>query len=322
MTTIVAVLLPLAFAVDSGAADWECLAPLPEPNGGCIVGAAGDDIVVLGGTNWRNETKHWLKTIWRYDSPTNTWKRAGELPEAIAYAPTAQAGGGFYFAGGSDGVRTHRSLQFVDETARVRTVAPLAFPMMYTSAAMANGAIYVAGGGTDPAALSTWTNAFRSIDPATGRITSLPEYPGGRLAHVALIAVGDELFAFTGSSFDSGRKEVVNSSAAFAFSIKAQAWRPLKPFPFAVRGLSAVNLDGGHIYLAGGYKNDSEEFTAEAYIFDIAAGRYTVARPLPYRAMTSLVKSGEWLYCLGGEDRKKHRTNAVFRIRWKELLPR
>jgi hypothetical protein len=64
-----------------------------------------------------------------------------------------------------------------------------------------------------------------------------------------------------------------------------------------------------------------EEFTAEAFIYDTAADQYTVAPPLPYRAMASLVKSGDWIYCLGGEDRKKHRTDAAFRIQWKELLP-
>jgi hypothetical protein len=34
----------------------------------------------------------------------------------------------------------------------------------------------------------------------------------------------------------------------------------------------------------------------------------------------SLVKSGDWLYCIGGEDRKRHRTDAIYRIRWRELL--
>jgi hypothetical protein len=36
----------------------------------------------------------------------------------------------------------------------------------------------------------------------------------------------------------------------------------------------------------------------------------------------TLIRNGEWLYCLGGEDRKRHRTDAVFRIRWQELLSR
>ena len=45
------------------------------------------------------------------------------------------------------------------------------------------------------------------------------------------------------------------------------------------------------------------------------------AAPLPLRALVSLVVAGEYLYCLGGEDRKKQRTDSVFRIRWKELLP-
>jgi hypothetical protein len=30
--------------------------------------------------------------------------------------------------------------------------------------------------------------------------------------------------------------------------------------------------------------------------------------------MVTLVKLGNWVYCLGGEDRKRHRSAAVHRI--------
>ena len=99
-------------------------------------------------------------------------------------------------------------------------------------------------------------------------------------------------------------------------------WEKLAPLPYAVRGLTACALDGRRILLAGGYKNDAEEFTDEAFVYDINTGKYTPTQPLPYKAMVSLVKVGDWIYCLGGEDRKKHRTDAVFRIKWKELLNR
>ena len=319
---LISILSMLASGMSVIAAGWERLAPLPEPNAGCVAGTVGDDVIVLGGTNWRDDTKHWLKAVWRYDSATKTWRSAGELPNAIAYAPTAQSGDGFYFAGGSDGTVSHRSLQMVDAKLQVRTVARLDAPVIYTFATFAGGRFYFAGGGTDPADLSTWGNSFRSVEPATGRITALPVYPGGRVAHVVLVSADEDLFAFTGAAFDAAKKEVVNSNAAFVFSLKTQLWRPAKAFPFSVRGLSGMNLDGRHIYLAGGYKNDAEEFTADAFIYDIATGRYIAAPSLPYRAMVSLVKCGEWLYCLGGEDRKKHRTDAAFRIRWRELLPR
>lgn len=96
----------------------------------------------------------------------------------------------------------------------------------------------------------------------------------------------------------------------------------MRPLPYPIRGITAVALDDRRILLAGGYKDDDTGFVADALLYDTQSGEYSPTTPLPYAAMVSLVKSGDWLYCLGGEDRKKHRSDAVFRIRWKELLPR
>ena len=115
---------------------------------------------------------------------------------------------------------------------------------------------------------------------------------------------------------------VANLSAAHTFNITTGRWEKLAPLPSAVRGITGLALDDSRILLAGGYKNDAEEFTDEAFLYDIISGKYSATQPLPCKAMVSLVKLGEFVYCLGGEDRKKHRTDATFRIRWKELLPR
>ncbi|MBL9214577.1 MAG: hypothetical protein JNG83_03780, partial [Opitutaceae bacterium] len=89
-------------------------------------------------------------------------------------------------------------------------------------------------------------------------------------------------------------------------------WRPLAPLPQAVRGLSVVAIDAGRLYLAGGYAND--QFSAQGLIYDIATDRYLPAVALPYAAMVTLLPCGEYLYCLGGEDRAKHRSAAAYRI--------
>ena len=81
-------------------------------------------------------------------------------------------------------------------------------------------------------------------------------------------------------------------------------------------------LDDHRIYIAGGFGGEPEAFHREAFIYDMKTDTYAGASALPYAASVALVKLDDWLYCLGGEDRKKHRTDAAFRIRWKELLPR
>jgi N-acetylneuraminic acid mutarotase len=133
-------------------------------------------------------------------------------------------------------------------------------------------------------------------------------------------AVGNRLFVFGGGRWDPMAKTVVNHSTAYAYSVAARRWDTLPPLPYPVRGMTAAALDERHIFLAGGYRNDDIEFVTDAFIFDVETKVYAPTKALPYAAMVNLVKSGDWLYCLGGEDRKKHRTDAAFRIPWQDLL--
>jgi hypothetical protein len=47
---------------------------------------------------------------------------------------------------------------------------------------------------------------------------------------------------------------------------------------------------------------------------------YREAKPLPYAAMVALVKCEGFVYCIGGEDKMKSRTDKFFRIPVAELL--
>ena len=80
-------------------------------------------------------------------------------------------------------------------------------------------------------------------------------------------------------------------------------------------------LDDRRILLAGGYKNDTDGFTNETFIFDTAAKTYTPAPALPIRSMVALVVHDGHVYSLGGEDRKQHRSAECFRIAIKALAP-
>ena len=134
-------------------------------------------------------------------------------------------------------------------------------------------------------------------------------------------AIGGRLFVFGGARWDPTQSTVVNHRTAHAYSVAERRWQTLPPLPHPGRGLNAVVLDDHHILIAGGYRSNDVEFVADTYLFNVETLTYTPSTPLPYAGMVGLVKSSEWLYCLGGEDRKKHRSDAAFRIRWQELLP-
>ncbi len=302
------------------AATWEALSPLPEPNGGFVCGAIGEDVVIAGGTNWKDGSKHWLDRIWVYEPARKAWRAAGRLPVALAYGVTGQTPGAFWFAGGSDGKETHRQLWRMDSKFIVTPVAKIEPRLVYSSGAVLAGKLLAVAGAADQAKVDTLTNAAFSFDLQGGAVQRLTDLPSAGIITGTAAACGGRLFVFSGAHWDGVAKTVVNTAAAFAFSPKSGRWDKLAPVPFAVRGLTAVALDDRHLYLAGGYKNEAEAFTAEAFIFDTQTGTYRPTAPLPYRAMVGLVVAGDWLYCLGGEDRMKHRSDAAYRLRWKSLL--
>jgi N-acetylneuraminic acid mutarotase len=318
---LISILCTFALTMTAIAAGWERLAPLPEPNGGFISGAVDGRIVVAGGTNWRDDVKHWLTRIHAYDPATNAWRETGTLAGPLAYAAAGEHAGALWFGSGTSGKKTQLTVGNIDRSLAAKSAFTLGSGFVLAGGAVIGSSLYVLGGTDDMDHLERATNSFASVDLRTGRTTKLAEYPEPGFFTGASAACGDRFFAFGGARWDATANTVANLSSAHAFNTMSGRWEKLAPLPAAIRGITAVALDDSHILLAGGYKNDAEEFTDEAFIYDIASGKYIATRPLPYRSMVSLVKLGDWLYCLGGEDRKKHRSDAAFRIRWKELLP-
>lgn len=315
---LVAVSSPVALAASSGG--WQRLAPLPVGNGGFVSAALNGEIVIAGGTTWKDDTKSWLDQIWIYDPARNAWRDGGRLPVALAYATTGTDRSSLWFAGGSSGTSTHLVLWKMEPGGAVRRSATLERGFVYGSGAVIGSTLYTVGGSDDQSKLDHITNAFHGINLRTGALTRLPNYPEAGLSTGTAAAIGDRLYVFGGAQWDPAKATVVNHSAAHVYATNAKAWTPLPPLPHPGRGITAVTLDDRHILLAGGYRNDEVEFVRDAFIFDVQTSVYTATGPLPYAAMVALVQSGDWLYCLGGEDRKKHRTDAVHRIRWRELL--
>jgi N-acetylneuraminic acid mutarotase len=279
-------------------AQWEQLPPLPEPNGGFVCGHEKGKIVVIGGTNWEGGTKNWLNKKQFYDVELKSWHVSPTFHHTVAYAVPAQLSAEFLSCmGGFDGV-----------SARGKERAVLA------SGGILPGYNILVGGTKDPADLSQMSRQTWRLYYGMKRMA---DYPGKPFAIAASAVLGDELFVFGGANYESETKNVVNTDVAYAFSPSKNVWRPLKTLDRAKRGLSAVTLDENHIYIAGGYR---EDFTAEAVIYDVKADSYRKAIPLPYAAMVGLVKMGEHVYCLGGEDKKQSRTDKFFRIPVVELL--
>lgn len=276
---------------------WEQLPPLPEPNGGFVCGHQDGKIVLIGGTNWKDGKKHWLSKRHTFDPANKSWNTDPKVDVTVAYAVSMQSERGFSFACGFDGTKARR---------------------IPTGVLAAGGKVsryqVIVGGTNDPANIS---GLCRDVWILSKNDRRAADYPGKPVATAASTAVGSELFVFGGMNCDSGSKTPLNTDEAYAFTPMRNTWRTLKVLPWRARGLSAVTLDENHIYIAGGYR---EDFTAEAVIYEVKADSYRKAPSLPYAAMVGLVKMGEHVYCLGGEDKKQSRTDKFFRLPVAELL--
>ncbi|MFN0078087.1 MAG: Kelch repeat-containing protein [Prosthecobacter sp.] len=298
-------------------AQWEALPALPEPNGGFICGVAGGRIVVAGGTNWEGGKKNWLKTVHLFDEERRQWSTRADWEVKRAYGVCFQDDRGMLIAGGSDGaspVRCLVSLDGVNQGMTKDNDLPANFVL---SAGGRVGKKFYVVGGTDDAANIAGITGTTHVISSSGKAERLADYPGKPFAVAASAVVGEGLFVFGGMNYDEASKAPVNATEAHAFSPAKNSWRKLEPLAVANRGLTAVTLDERHIYLAGGYTDD---FTADAVIYDVKADSYRKAKPLPYAAMVALVKHEGFIYCLGGEDKKQSRTDKFYRIPVAELL--
>lgn len=317
--TVTAALLLAASPV---MAQWQKLPPMPEASGGFTCGTDGAGIVVMGGTNWKDGAKHWLQTISRFDPTTMRWDSVGKLDEPLAYAACSarQSDGALIILGGSNGKAPAQTIIVVAKTVPSPEPAPALPRQIVLSAGGVIGDAFIVAGGTDDAAnIGGFTSRAFAWDLKKKTITALPDYPGRPFGMAATAVLGEELFVFAGANWNETSKGVADATESHAFSKATGQWRKLKPYPLAARGPTAVALDERRIYIAGGCGGEPEGFLSAAFIYDRQTDSYTMAPPLPYSATVGLVRLEGFVYCCGGEDAMKSRTNAAWRIREEDL---
>jgi N-acetylneuraminic acid mutarotase len=293
---------------------------MPVANGGFIGGVLGEDLVVAGGTNWKDGTKHWLDGIWAFDTTRKAWREAGHLATPCAYAAHGTDAQGIFFASGRRGEKAPASLEKIDLPFTVQTIARDTPAVVSCASALLDSELWIIGGSREAIPDATMTNACFAIDTRTGKTRRLADLPVPSFSSGAAAVCGGRIFVFGGARWDPATNAVANLRTTFAWSAQAKRWEALAPYPFAARGCTAVALDERFLYIAGGYNNDLDGFTAEACLFDTKHGQFKKAKALPHRAITTLLRSGDFIYCLGGEDQKKHRSAAVWRISSQALL--
>ncbi len=299
---------------------WQKMPPLPEPNGGFVAGEQNGRVVVLGGTNWRGGVKCYLQDIYALDPGEGKWTKTGLLFEPIAYAVSGSVDGHLVWAGGTSSGPGVKRVGATDALAPMSVAENLPDRVVLSAGGVMGDEMVFVGGTDEVSDLTHFTRATFSRNVKSGKITNQPEFPGKPFGTAGSAVMGDRLFVFGGANWDSDKGMVVNTADGYAFSLTKREWKQIASLPFAARGIAAIALNDRFVYLVGGYKNDVEEFSGETFFYDTETDRYLAGPPAPYRGMVGLVVCDGFLYCLGGEDRKKSRTDQCWRIEVRELL--
>jgi len=300
-------------------AGWETIPPLPAPNGGFACGVVGKKIVVIGGTNWKDGTKQWLDGIRVFDLKMHEWETHGKLSHPLAYAAVANWNGDLVIAGGTTGVQSCKEVWRVDRLLKFTTIGELKEDAVLAAGGVIGKDILILGGCADPSKLTGFHGRGVRLNLDGDGISPLQPPGAVPFALSASTVLGREWFVFGGVTSNSVN-DVANLSAAWSFDPRKNAWRGLRPFPIAVRGAAAVKLGKHHILIAGGFGGQPEGMSAAAFIYNAKRDAYTKTMDLPIPALVGLVRAGDFVYSLGGEDKARHRTDACFRVKVAELL--
>ena len=303
----------------NGLADWESLPAMPSPNGGFACGVTGGKIVVLGGTNWKEDAKQWLDSIWTFDPKKPKWETRGKLPHPLAYAVTATWEGDLLIAGGTDGSRPRQEVWRIGPSLKLRQAGHLSEAAVLAAGGVLWDKLYILGGCADPAKLEGLRRGGERLDLRSGGLAALSQPGEPAIGLAAGLVLESELFIFGGL-----RPEPLNSytnlNAAWALDPARGEWRKLAPYPLLLHGSAAVDLDHHRILIAGGHGGSPPRFSAAAFIYDRRQDSYVKTIDLPFAGIVGLVRAGDSVYVLGGEDNLKHRSAACARVKVAALL--
>ena len=287
-------------AVATGAARWRPEASLPRRRDEPKSIRRGDEIWIIGGAVPDDGEVGSLADVIAFDPATSGYRRMPSLPEPLDHVAAGAYRGDVLVAGGYTATRSSARAWRYSAARRAWSRAPaLPRPSAAPGSAMLGSRLYVAGG----TAISSFApdilerrplGDLDAYDFRTGRWTKLAPMPTPR-HHVALVALGGQLYAIGGRSQGD-----FSSAAVERYDPRSNTWTSLRAMPQGVGGPAAAAA-GGRIIVAGGGDDAERWITPASWSFDPAGDRWTRLGDLREpRHGAALTVAGGRAYLMGG----------------------
>ncbi len=322
---------------------WSNLPPLPHGFGGMFA-AESEGVLLAGGGSrfplrplWAGGGKVFGNAVYTLSSPQGTWRELPlRLPMPVAHAASAPWRGGVLLAGGVNAFGPRREVWHVrlhNGALQVEPLVPLPHPLVFATASVAGGVLYVVGGQSPGLSMGRQCWAL-PLEPGRGptvwrRMADLPG-PGGILMVAG--SDGEAVFIFGGLALNPLRP----LADAYRLTPGLNRWEALAPLPAprVAAASPAPRLANGSFWVAGGYEavfpgpaQEHPGFSRATFRYQPRGNQWTPGPFLPpprgrppslpgaepvVAAPAVLWQGG--VYFISGETRPSLRTPAVFGV--------
>ncbi|KAM9838698.1 kelch-like protein 31 [Aulostomus maculatus] len=262
-----------------GGATWRHLTQLPAKSFNQCVAVMDGFLYVAGGEDQndaRNQAKHAVSTLSRYDPRFNTWLHLASMRQRRTHFSLAASGGRLFAIGGRNVeglLATTESYLPSSNTWQMR--APMETPRCcHSSSTLPSGDILVTGGYINCA--YSRSVACYSVERDSWTEMASMEMPRGWHCSATL---GGKVYVVGGSQLGpSGERVDVLSMEVF--SPESGVWSRAAPMPLGVStaGLSPLS---DKLYLLGGWNEAEKRYKAAVQKYDPATDSWSMAEDLP-----------------------------------------
>ncbi|KAK5854688.1 hypothetical protein PBY51_004862 [Eleginops maclovinus] len=262
-----------------GGASWRHLSQLPAKSFNQCVAVMDGFLYVAGGEDQndaRNQAKHAVNTLSRYDPRFNTWLHLASMRQRRTHFSLAASGGRLFAIGGRNVeglLATIESYLPSSNTWQMR--APMDVPRCcHSSATLPSGDILVSGGYINCA--YSRSVACYSVDNDTWSEKAPMETPRGWHCSATL---GGKVYVVGGSQLGPGG-ERVDVLSVEVFSPENSSWSRAAPL---LLGVSTAGLSplADKLYLLGGWNEAEKRYKAAVQKYDPATDSWSMAEDLP-----------------------------------------